>query len=837
MNYGKPHGTALACGVLVYGLGQIASTAVAARPAPSASISALRITQARVDLNGPYASARLLVDAVTPGGAHDVSGVAALSTANPKVAVVEPDGVLTARGDGDTVVTARFSGRSAQVPVHVHGVAHAGPPRFIADVIPVLTRAGCNAGSCHGAGAGKGGFKLSLYGYDPELDYLSITRSAVARRIVRAQPDNSLLLRKPTMGVAHRGGLRFEVGSEDYRLLRAWIVGGVPGPDPKSPRVVGLDVTPATRTLAIGQTQRFRVQARFSDGTRRDVTDQTLFSPSDETVATVTPEGEAKVVGPGEGAVVIRYQGQVSIARVVSPFSQSASGRSGASGGGTLRTAVSLSHAPEPASSPLDRCVDRKLAALGLRPSPPCSDSDFLRRATLDVLGILPTPEEARAFLADRSPDKRAKLVDSLLARPEYVDFWTLTWADLLRDSRQALPPKAMVAFNRWIRQSVAENRPWDQFARTLLLAQGSAYADGAVNYYRAVTSPQDLSEATTQVFLGVRLQCAKCHNHPYDRWTQNQYYQMSAFFARVAAKKGERPEEQVVYVADRGEVSHPKTRKEVAPCALDSTPLARDFSGDRRAALANWLTSPRNPFFARCLVNRIWKHFMGRGLVEPVDDLRLTNPPTNSELFDWLAADFVRHGYDIKALMRTILLSQTYQRSPDPAPGSERDTRYGSHFAFKRLGAEQLLDAVSAATGVPEKFDGYPQGLRAVQLPDSTVPSYFLDLFGRPARTTSCECERSDAPNLGQVLHLMNDASINGKLSAKGGRVATLLAARVPDRKLVEELYLATFSRFPTVAEGQKAVHALAVSRNRAQTSEDLLWVLLNSKEFVFNH
>jgi hypothetical protein len=477
------------------------------------------------------------------------------------------------------------------------------------------------------------------------------------------------------------------------------------------------------------------------------------------------------------------------------------------------------------------------LTALGLRPAPPCSDSDFLRRATLDVIGLLPTSNEVRAFLADRDPNKRTKLIDSLLARPEYVDFWTLQWADILRDSRQELPPKAMVAFNRWIRQAVAENRPWDQFARTLLLAQGSAYEDGAVNYYRTVTSPQELSEATTQVFLGVRLQCAKCHNHPYDRWTQNQYYQMSAFFARVAAKKGERPDEQIVYVADKGEVSHPKTHKQVAPCALDATPVAQNFSGDRREELATWLTSPRNPFFAKCLVNRVWKHFMGRGLVEPVDDLRMTNPPTNAELFDWLAADFTRHGYDLKSLMRTIMMSQDYQRAPDPLPGSERDTRYGSHFAFKRLGAEQLLDAVSTATGVPEKFDGYPQGLRAVELPDSTVPSYFLDLFGRPARATTCECERSDAPNLGQVLHLMNDATINGKLSAKNGRVATLLAAKTPDPRLVEELYLASLSRFPTVAESRQAVKALAASHNRQQTAEDLLWALLNSKEFVFNH
>lgn len=383
----------------------------------------------------------------------------------------------------------------------------------------------------------------------------------------------------------------------------------------------------------------------------------------------------------------------------------------------------------------------------------------------------------------------------------------------------------------------MAENRPWDQFTRELLLAQGSAYEDGAVNFYRAVGTPQELAETTSQVFLGVRIQCARCHNHPYAKWKQVQYYQMAAFFARMASKRGERPEERIVFATDSGEVKHPKTQQVVMPCALDSAPLPQDYHGDRRAALVEWITSPQNPFFAHEIVNRIWKHFMGRGFVEPVDDLRVTNPPSNAELFDWLSQDFVKHGYDLKYLMRSILLSKTYQRSPEPTPHNARDTHFYSHYPFKRLEAEQLLDAITAATSVPEPFEGFPTGMHASQLPDTSVPSYFLDLFGRPARMTTCECERSDDPNLGQVLNLMNDPEINSRLTAKNGRVASLLATKLPDRRIVEEIYLASVSRFPTPAESRNGIHVLATDKSREQGAQDLLWALLNSKEFIFNH
>ena len=793
-----------------------------AKRAANDPVTSIAVTPGRTSLRGPYDEIHILVDGRRPSGHPiDLTGKAVLTCADPKIAVVDKDGVLRGKADGKTTLSARYQRWTVRIPVVVRGISHPAAPQFTVDVMPVLTKAGCNMGACHGAGAGKGGFKLSLLGYDPDADYEVITRGSGARRVAPAQPENSLLLRKPAFVVFHKGGQRFRVGSPEYRLLRDWIAAGMPPPTPKEPRVIGLETAPAVRTLAPGQHQKITVWAKYSDGTKRDATGQTVFTASDESVASVTPNGEAKVNGPGEGAIILRYQGLVATSRIVSPYAVP-----------IQRPAGAYSKA-----SSIDRLVGQKLDSLGLPPSDNCTDSDFLRRAYLDVIGLLPTPQEARAFLTSRDPQKRVKLVDALLARPEYVDFWTLRWADILRCNRRALGDKGMAALYSWIREGVAENKPWDQFARELLLAQGSTFSNGATNYFRTATSPNTLAETTSQVFLGVRIECAKCHNHPYERWTQNQYYQMAAFFARVGSKTGDRKDEPVVILANSGEVRHPKTGKEVAACALDSTPLKPDFSGDRRAVLADWLTSANNPFFAHEVVNRLWKHYLGRGLVEPVDDLRATNPPSNPALFDALADDFTRHKYDLKYLMRAILLSQTYQRSPLPTKANDRDVKYYSHYAFKRIDAEPLMDAIASATGVADKFDGYPAGFRATQLPDTGVGSYFLDLFGRPARNVACECERSADPNLGQILHLMNDKDINSRIASKTGRIAGLLAAKADDRKITENLYLATYSRYPAPTELKQAVTALATAKNRQQAAEDILWALLNSKEFVFSH
>ena len=804
----------------------------------------MRLLPGAIALNGPYAQARVLAEAQGKSGeAQDASGLAAMHLLDEKVAVIEDGGIVRPRKDGDTVLVARWQGKEARIPVHVAGMAYPAPPQFLNDVIPALTRAGCNGGACHGAASGKGGFKLSLLGYDPDTDYTSITRGMYGRRVEVARPANSLLLRKPLLMVAHRGGKRLDVSGADYRLLRDWIGAGTPAPLPAAPTVTRLEVTPPARTLGMGKTQRFAVQALFSDGSRHDVTPQTIFTASDETVATVTSSGEAKVTGNGEGAILVRYQGLVATARVISPYGPpktddaKAEGRRQKAEGNGASPSFILH--PYDGSRQIDALVGQKLNALGLELSPLCSDTDFLRRATLDVTGRIPTPDEVRAFLKDTDPHKRDKMIDTLLSRPEYVDFWTLKWGDILRCSRQKLTVKGMYAYHDWIRQSVADNKGWDQWARELVLANGSIYKNGAANFYRTAASPQELAETTSEIFLGVRIACARCHNHPYEKWTQNQYYQMTAFFARSTSKAGERPGELVMFAGDAGEVHHPKTQKLVAACALDARPVPDAAGRDRRQALADWLTAPQNPFFAHAVVNRIWRHYLGMGFVEPVDNLRVTNPPSNAALYDWLAQDLVKHHYDLKYLMRCILRSQTYQRSPEPTRNNARDSRFYSHFNFKRLGAEQMLDAIADATGIYDKFDNLPMGTRACELPDTSVASYFLDLFGRPARNVTCECERSEAPNLGQILHLMNDAGINGRLSAKTGRIAKLIEAKATDAKLTEELYLSALSRFPTPDESRKSAQIFAATppATRQRAAEDILWALLNSKEFVFNH
>ncbi len=567
-------------------------------------------------------------------------------------------------------------------------------------------------------------------------------------------------------------------------------------------------------------TQKFRVLASYADGSTRDVTDEALFNSSEEAVATVSPDGEAKPIGLGEAAVVVRYMGLVASARVTTPY----------------RTPTKWK--PTVKTSSIDSLVGSKLADLGLPASPVCNDSDFLRRAYLDVIGILPTPQEARSFLLDSSADKRAKLIDALLQRPEYVDLWSMKWGDLLRSNRKTLSDKGMIAFNHWIREAVAENKPWDQFASEILLSQGNSSDSGPVNFFRTAGTANELAETTSQVFLGVRIQCAKCHNHPYEKWTQNQYYQMSAFFARVKRKQGETPSEQIVLAGHSGEVNHPKTSKVMAPCALDAPPVPEsEANSDRRIALVSWMTSKENPFFGRILVNRVWRHFMGRGLVEPVDDMRATNPASNEPLLSGLAKQFGENGFNLKWLIREITSSSVYQRSSTTSPGNEADTKFYSHAFFKRLGAEQLMDAIASVTGAPEKFAGYPSGTRATQLLDSATPSYFLDLFGKPARNVTCECERTDDPSLGQVLHLMNNAGLNGRIASKTGRVATLMESKTPTDKLVEDLYLSAYSRMPNVSERKIAVDSIEASKDKQKGAEDLLWAMMNSKEFVFNH
>jgi hypothetical protein len=725
--------------------------------------------------------------------------------------------------DGTATIKAVTGERTALAAVQVRGATGPRPVSFSNEVVPLLTRAGCNQGACHGSQHGQGGFKLSLLGYDTDLDYAQIAKLARGRRLNRTVPERSLFLLKPTGTVAHGGGRRLVRGSPGYRLLRQWIDDGAPGPQEKEPRLVALELFPAARVMAPRERQRLVVRARFSDGAAMDVTGHTRLNTLNEGVAEVTTDGRVTAGGRGETAIMARYLGMAAVARITVPFHP---------------VTPPASAYPQPASF-VDEHVIRKWRVLGLEPSGPCTDAEFIRRASLDAIGTLPTPAEVRAFMASRAPDKRAQLVDALLERPEYADHWSVKWGDLLRINRGDLGEKGMWSFYNWLHASLRQNRPVDSLVRELITAQGSTYTTGPANFFRVARTPQDLAETTSQVFLGVRLQCAKCHHHPFEKWSQSDYYQLAAYFARVGLKGSDEfgifGGEQVVRLRSSGDVRHPKTNAVMRPRVLDGTDL--DDPLDRRRALAGWLTAKENPRFARNIVNRYWASLMGRGIVEPVDDMRVTNPPTNPELLDALAADFAARGYDLKALLRTLMNSRIYQLSSRATPANRVDEIAFSHYMVKRLPAEVLLDAICAVTGVPEKFPNLPRGTQAIQLPDSRVASAFLDTFGRAPRQIACECERSAEPNIAQALHLMNSEPLNAKVGHAEGRAARLLAGRPLMADVVRELYLLAFARPPRPTELAAALRLVRAAPNRKEGVEDLLWTLLNSREFLFNH
>jgi len=699
------------------------------------------------------------------------------------------------------------------------GRAGVRPVSFLLDVEPILTRRGCNQGACHGAQHGKGGFRLSLAAYDPDFDYGSILRHAGGRRVDRVRPENSLLLRKPALQAAHVGGLRLERGSRDFQTLARWMAAGAPGPNAADPRLERLEVMPTRASARPGGTLAIRVAAVYSTGWRRDVTAHSRFTALAESVARVDDSGRVRVARPGWGPVMVRYGGLAACVQIDVP-----------------RERGQTSQALHPSSNPLDLLVARRWRDLGLRPAGLCTDAEFLRRASLDLIGTLPAPAEVRAFLADRSPDRRVRLVDRLLSRPEYADYWSQRWADLLRLNGASLGARPLQSYAAWLRAAFAANMPFDRMVRELLTAQGRASESGPANYFRTAASPGEMAETTSQLFLGIRLQCARCHQHPFEKWSQRDYYQLAAFFARVQVRPAGR--DALVRASAQGEAAHPKTGERMIPVALrlDGGPPPRPAPEgiDRREALAAWLTAPDNRQFARTLVNRVWAHLMGRGIVDPVDDMRVTNPPSNPALLDALADGFVRGGYDLKRLLRAICVSRVYQLSARHPDAARADAAFFTHRAPRRQPAEVLLDSIARACGADEKFPGLPAGTRAIQLPDSGIASPFLDTFGRPPRATSCECERSPEPNLSQALQLLTGDVVNRLVAAPAGRAARLAASGMPEAAVVEELWLATLSRPPTPAESRLAVAAVRRSQNRRQAVEDLLWALLNRREFV---
>ncbi len=808
---------------------------VAAHPQTQAdSLRGLEILPSSIALSGPRASQRLVVEGLfADGHEEDLTSQVKVSWSNPKVASIDEQGIVHASGEGEATLRVAFQGQSAAAKVAVKDFSAPFVWSFRNQVLPVMTKVGCNSGACHGAAAGKNGFKLTLRGYDPELDYLTLTRQALARRTVRLEPAKSLILLKPTSTIQHGGGQRFPVDSPEYEVISRWIAAGMPPPTDADPRIQDVEVIPREASLRPGADQQLLVRARFSDGNTEDVTRWAKFTSGDEGVASVDQDGRVKMRGYGEAPVTVWYLSRVAFARLAVPFPN------------VIDESV-FRRAPR--NNFIDDLVLKKLRALHIPPSRPATDAEFIRRAYLDAAGILPRAEEVEKFLADRSPEKRARLIDDLLARPEFVDYWTYKWSDLLLVSSQKLSTGAMWSYYNWIRDSVASNKPWDQFVHEIIIASGNTRENGAGNYYVIHRDPIDIAENVTQAFLGMSITCAHCHNHPMEKWTQTDYYAMANLFARVRLKTAGNFDDVTVYESPLGEINHPRLGRPLPPRPLDATPLSLDSPEDRRVYFAKWLTSPSNPYFARALVNRVWRNFLGRGLVEAVDDMRATNPPTNQELLNALVEDVAGHGFDVKRLIRAVMNSGTYQTSSEPNARNAQDEKYYSHYILRRVPAEVLLDALSQVTQVPEKFEGYPVGIRALQLPDTQVDSYFLTVFGRPPRQQTRESERTSEPNLTQTLHIINGETLNRKLRAPGGTVDMLLKLGLPDEQIVNYLFLSAFSRHPTDAERKQILEDLRsaetvprpaedASNPRRAVLEDLTWALLTSKEFVFEH
>ncbi len=799
------------------------AAALAAAAEPPAKAPSLSVFPAQVSLDGPRDEQRLGVLAEAGGRVRDRSREAKFHSSNPKVAAVDSQGVVRPASDGQAIITVEAAGHRATVPVKVQRATADVPVNFTREVVPVLTKAGCNQGACHGSQLGKGGFRLSLRGFDPAFDYEQIVQSAEGRRVVLSDPERSIILLKPTLTMEHGGGERFKVHSRTYNLLQQWLEDGAPEPARPEPTVHKLEVWPARRVLEPNEQQQVIVRAVWSDGRAEDVTGLAQFDSLNDGVAAVTPEGLITAKDKGETYIMIRFAGQAAVVRVTLPYARLAQ------------------YPPYPAGNFIDEKLLAKWKELGLTPSALCTDEEFFRRIHLDTLGTLPAPADVKAFLADRSPDKRAKAIDRVLDRPEFVDYWTLKWGDLLRINRDKLNEKGMWSFRNWVRAALRDNKPVDEFVRDIITAEGSTFTEGPTNFYRTSANPADWAEAASQTFLGVRMQCARCHQHPFEKWTQEDYYGMAAFFVRLSSKRstefGLFGGETVVYLKPAGEITHPRKGGVVKPHPLDG-PVMDDLF-DRRRKLAEWMTAKENPFFARNMVNRFWGYYMGRGLVEPLDDMRATNPASNVELLDALAKDFADHRFDLKHLLRTIMNARAYQLSSLISPGNAADVNnvYAARYTVKRLTAEQLADALDLATGTHEKYTGLPPGTRAIQLPDPAVKSFLLDVFGRPARQITCECERTTQPNIAQALHLLNGDFLNRKINSPQGRIETLFKAKTPLPAMVEEIYLVTLSRPPSAGEVAKAQEWIAKAATPREGVQDLLWTLLNSREFLFNH
>ena len=803
----------------------LASHAVAAETAREAVVvgspTRLEVYPAQVKLEAAGRVTHLIVSGYYADcSVQDLTSVVELKSKDDKIAKTE-NGVVLPTGNGRTEVMAKVGGHELAVPVEVSNQETPEVVSFNYGTLAVLSKQGCNSGACHGSPSGKGGFRLSLRAYDSALDIETLVREAFNRRTNLLEPELSLLLRKPLMEVAHGGGRRLKKNDSGYEVLRDWIAQGCQVDPASAPTCVKLEVYPRERILKRpAHTQQVLALAHFSDGSVRDVTSLAVFTSSDDAVATVDANGLVVSQDRGEAAILARFLDKIETSSMM-----------------FLKEIPGFRWNAPPENNFVDHHVFQKLQQLQILPSELCTDEEFIRRVNLDVIGVLPESSETAKFLADADPNKRSKLIDALLERPEYAEFWALKWGDLLRIRNVKVSSGGVHKFNRWLVTAFRDNMPYDQFARQLLTSEGSTFVNPPANYFRTATETNDCTETTSQLFLGIRIQCAKCHNHPFERWSQDNYYGIGAFFNRVQRKPGINPEEQVIWVARAGEVTQPRTGKQMQPWLPLTGTAELAGEDDRRDVFVDWLVKPENPFFPKVEVNRIWGHLMGRGIVEPVDDFRDSNPPSSAALINALADDFSKNGYDRKRVVRTILNSRTYQLSSRKNEFNVNDNKYFSHATTRLLAAEPLLDAICQVTSVAEKFAGLPAGTRATQLPSPDVESDFLKVFGQPARETACQCERSTDSNLSQALQMINGPLVHAKVRDEKNRLRVLAAAGKPNEEIVGELYLAALCRKPSEQELAAATKHIANAGDRMRGLEDVCWALLNANEFLFQH
>jgi len=783
--------------------------------------TSLQIQPAEITLHGPRGVQQLIVTANAEAATiHDVTNVAEYKSDDAAVAVIE-NGIVKAKGNGSTTIHVTRGGQDATAKVTVMDFETPSPVSFNNEILAALTKSGCNMGACHGSPSGKGGFRLSLRGYDSTVDLVTLRGEYFNRRTNVLNPDESLMLRKPLMEVAHGGSRRLNHGDPSHSVLRQWIAEGMKIDPEGSASLERIELLPAPRVLRDGaDRQQLIVNGYFSDGTARDITALAAFDSSDESIGLISASGVVSHQGRGEVTVLARYLDKVSTTQLTFL---------------TERPDFQWPNPPE--DTKIDQLVFNKLRQLQIQPSELCSDTDFLRRATLDLTGRLPSLEESQKFHADESPSKRAAVIDRLLLTDDHASFWSLKWSDLLRCNSKRLTKSGVHKFRRWLYDVVKNDVPLTQFAHDLLTATGSTQQNAAAGYWKASRDEIDATETTAQLFLGIRIQCAKCHNHPFEKWTQDDYYGTAAAFTRVGRKETGLPDDEMIFVKAGGEVTQPRTGKQMKVRLLLEGDVDVSADQDRRVVFADWLTNNSNPFFARSLSNRIWGHIVGKGIVDPVDDFRDSNPPSNPELLNYLAEELLKSGFSERHLIRTIMNSRVYQLSSQRNKYNADDEIYFSHATTRMLTAEQLLDSICAVTGQQEDFAGMPGGTKAVDLVDPPEGHKFLQVFGQPQRELPCECERSTDSNLSQALQLINGPTVHNKLRSDAGSVHQWIVGGKTDAEIIDLLYLTALSRPPLPAEQATAQNHIKSNEDRTRSLEDVAWAVINSKEFLFQH